>query len=75
MIRITFHRAKCIGCYYCNEVAPYRWEMDEDDGKSSLIDAEENRDMFSLIISDDEYEDNLEASVQCPVGVIDVIKL
>lgn len=75
MIRITFQRNKCIGCYYCNEIAPYRWDIDEDDGKSLLIDSEENRDFFTLVISDDEYEDNLEASVQCPVGVINVTRL
>ncbi len=75
MIRITFQRTKCIGCYYCNEVAPYRWDIDEEDGKSLLVDAEENREIYSLVISDDEYEDNLEASIQCPTGVINVTKL
>lgn len=75
MIRITFQRSKCIGCYYCNEVAPYRWTIDEDDGRSSLIESEEKNEIYSLVISDDEFEDNLEASNQCPVGIIQVKKI
>lgn len=75
MIRIEFRREKCIGCYYCNEVAPYRWDIDEEDGRSLLIDSEEKNSIHSLVISDDEYEDNMEAALQCPMGIIDVNKL
>lgn len=72
MIRITFFRHNCIGCYYCNEVAPYRWEMNEDDGLSDLVDGERKGSVFSLVTTDDELEDNLEAERNCPSGVIRV---
>jgi len=74
MIKITFHRNKCIGCYYCNEVAPYRWDIDEDDGRSILVDSEDNtnNDIYTVVTSDDEQPDNEEAALQCPTGVIRV---
>ncbi|NCP84254.1 MAG: hypothetical protein GW823_05035 [Bacteroidetes bacterium] len=37
MIKILFHRQKCIGCNYCSEVAPQRWQMSKRDGKSVLL--------------------------------------
>lgn len=74
MIRITFQRSKCIGCYYCNEVAPYRWDIDEDDGRSILLDSEERSkdEIYTVITSDDEQLDNEEAAMQCPTGIIKV---
>lgn len=75
MIRITFQRSKCIGCNYCNEVAPYRWTINDADGRSSLIDSDEKNDVYSLVISDDEYDDNLKVSELCPVGIVRVKKI
>ncbi len=75
MIRITHFRAKCIGCNYCVEVAPYRWEMDETDGKCNLIDAKQKKGIFNTITSDDEYEANVEAAELCPVNIIKVKKI
>ncbi len=72
MIRIIHQRAKCIGCNYCAEVAPSRWYMDENDGKSNLIDAKEKKGIFIVITTDDEYEENLEAAEICPVNIIKV---
>ena len=75
MIRISHHRIKCIGCNYCVEVVPYRWIMDETDGKSTLLDAKAKKGMYIFVTSDDEYEDNLEAADICPVNIIRVEKI
>ncbi len=72
MIRITHQRPKCIGCNYCAEVAPYRWQMSEDDGKSLLTEGKLKKDITIAIASDDEWEDNLEAARCCPVNIIKV---
>ena len=74
MIRITHQRPKCIGCNYCAEVAPYRWIMDETDGKSNLEDGREKRGVVTALVSDDEWDDCVEAADSCPVNIIRVEK-
>ena len=74
MVRITHYRAKCIGCNYCVEAAPSRWYMDEQDGKSVLIDSGEKKGIYIAVTTDDEYEENSEASNICPVNIIKVEK-
>ncbi len=74
MVRIFQQRIKCIGCNYCVEAAPYRWKMDEMDGKSILVDANENKGMFVVIVGNDEFEANLNAAKVCPVNIIRIEK-
>ena len=75
MIRIFHYREKCIGCYYCVEVAPQRWQMDEEDGKSSLKEGIKRKNYYEVVIWDDsEYESVKEAADLCPTGVIRVEK-
>lgn len=75
MIRITQQRDKCIGCNYCVEVAFDRWRMSRKDGKCTLIGATEKRGFHSIIVGDDELEQNLEAVKVCPVKIIKVEKI
>ena len=75
MIRISHHRIKCIGCNYCVEVAPHRWIMNKDDGKSILLDAKEKKGIYMTVITDDEFEENKEAAELCPVNIIRVEKV
>jgi ferredoxin len=75
MIRITQQRDKCIGCNYCVEVAFDRWRMSKKDGKCTLIGATEKRGFHSIIVGDDELEQNLEAVKVCPVKIIKVEKI
>jgi len=49
--------------------------MNDTDGKSSLIEAKEKKDIFIAIITDDEYEENIEAAEICPVNIIKVEKI
>ncbi|MFC2176547.1 ferredoxin [Bacteroidota bacterium] len=72
MIRITQQRDKCIGCNYCVEAAFDRWRMSKKDGKCTLIGAKEKRGFHSVIVSDDEYEENFVAANVCPVKIIKV---
>ena len=75
MIRVTHHRIKCIGCGYCEEVAPFRWQMDGTDGKSTLVGANGKRDIYTIQVMDDEFEANIEAADACPINIIRVEKL
>jgi ferredoxin len=75
MIRITQQRDKCIGCNYCVEAAYDRWRMSKKDGKCTLIGATEKRGFHSVIVGDDEYEDNFVAANVCPVKIIKVEQL
>lgn len=72
MVRITYHRDKCIGCGYCVDIAPHRWVMNEKDGKATLAGGKGKHGMFMLTLNDEEYEENLEAAEVCPVNVIRV---
>jgi ferredoxin len=72
MIRITHYREKCIGCFYCVELAPQRWQIDENDGKCNLLDSKSKKGIFIAIAPDFEYDENLEAQNSCPVNCIKV---
>ena len=72
MIRITQQRDKCIGCNYCVEVAYHRWRMSKKDGKCTLIGAKEKRGFHSVVVGDDEYDENVVAANVCPVKIIKV---
>ena len=72
MFRITHHRENCIGCGYCVEVAPYRWIMNKEDGKSNLISAKNKKGIYNIMVADDEYSDNKEAEELCPVKIIKI---
>ena len=75
MIRITQQRDKCIGCNYCVEAAYHRWRMSKKDGKCTLIGAKEKRGFHSVVVGDDEYEENVVAAEVCPVKIIKVEQL
>lgn len=75
MIRITQQRDKCIGCNYCVEAAYDRWRMSKKDGKCTLIGSTEKRGFHSIVVGDDEYEDNFVAANVCPVKIIKVERI
>jgi ferredoxin len=74
MIRVTHQREKCIGCGYCEEIAPYRWQMNKNDGKSDLQESVTKKGIQSALLGDDEYNDLMRSSSACPVKIIKVIK-
>ena len=75
MLRIIQQRAKCIGCNACVEAAEYRWRVSRKDGKCTLINGVEKRGFFRAIVDDHEYEDNVKAAANCPVKIIQLLKV
>ena len=72
MVRIQYHRVKCIGCNACVEATQERWRLSRKDGKSNLIGAVEKKGFYTAIIMDEEYEWNIMAAKNCPVKIIKV---
>lgn len=70
MIRIVQQRAKCIGCNACVEAAEGRWRLSRKDGKSTLIGGVQKAQFYSVLVGEDEYEDNMKAAKHCPVKII-----
>ena len=75
MLQIIQQRAKCIGCNACVEAAEYRWRVSRKDGKCTLINGVEKRGFFRVIVDDHEYEDNVKAAANCPVKIIQLLKV
>ena len=75
MIRLTHQREKCIGCAYCEEIASYRWQMNEKDGKSDLLESTTKKGIQIALLGDDEYDDLNSAASACPVKIIKVQKV
>lgn len=75
MVRIIQQRAKCIGCNACVEAAYYRWRVSRRDGKCTLVGAVEKKGFYQVVVDDHEYDDNVRASANCPVKIIQVSKI
>ncbi len=72
MIRILYHRIKCIGCNGCVEAAPERWRVSKKDGRCNLVGGTEKKGIYKALVGMDEYEKNLLAAANCPVKIIKV---
>ena len=72
MIRIVHYREKCIGCNACVEVAPERWRISRNDGKSTLIGSTTKKGIQMVVIHRAELAVNKMAERNCPVKVIRV---
>ncbi|MCH8558024.1 MAG: ferredoxin [Balneolia bacterium] len=72
MVRIIFHRNKCIGCNACVEAAPWRWRVSHKDGRCNLVDAVQKKQVHIAEVSYDELSANEEAARNCPAGIIRV---
>ena len=75
MIRIIQQRDKCIGCNACVEAADFRWRISKKDGKCTLVNGIPKKGFYSVLVDDDELEDNLLAVRNCPVKIIQIIKI
>ena len=73
MLIITLQRAKCIGCNYCQEVAPEQYRMSKKDGKAVLLHARERSGFYTVKLHDvSALETNLKAEEGCPSKIIKV---
>ena len=75
MIKIEYKRNKCIGCAYCSDIDSFRWRINQADGKCDLFDSVEQKGIFILNTTDDEFENFKSASESCPVKIIKVQKI
>lgn len=74
MVRIIQQRSKCIGCNACVEAALYRWRLSRKDGKCTLVGATVKKGFYTVVVGDDEYNENLNAARHCPVNIIKIEK-
>lgn len=73
MVIITLQRDKCIGCNYCVEMAPTKFQMSKKDGKSVLIKSVNAKGFYTLKTQDHTIVENCELAVKaCPVHIITV---
>ena len=75
MIKIVYHRKKCIGCNYCVELAPDRWRVNKKDGKSVLLGSRNKKGFYTAEVHDVEYEANKASANACPMKIIRINKL
>ena len=72
MVVITLQRNKCIGCNYCVEVAPMQFQMSKKDGKVTMIGGVEKKGVYTVRVSEDEYDENAKAAHACPMNIIQI---
>ena len=72
MIKVFFHRSKCIGCNACVEADKHRWRISRNDGKSNLIGSSEKKGIYRAEVPDQEYDTLMKAANTCPVKIIRV---
>ena len=73
MVIVTLQRKKCIGCNYCVELAPKRFQMSKKDGKAVLLHTNDKKGFFTLKSPDVSILENvLKAKEACPVNIISV---
>ena len=72
MIRVFFHRSKCIGCNACVEADKHRCRISRSDGKSNLLSSTEKKGIYRADVHDEEYESLMLAAATCPVKIIQV---
>lgn len=75
MLRVFFHRSKCIGCNACVETDKNRWRVSRKDGKCNLIGSYEKKGIYRIEVDDEELPFILKASKTCPVKIINFEKL
>ncbi|NGP86723.1 ferredoxin [Aliifodinibius halophilus] len=69
-MKITIYRSKCIGCNYCVEAWPERWQMSKRDGKCVLIGGKKKGQVYQAEVGEYERKYNERAAEACPVNII-----
>ena len=73
MVVVTLQRKKCIGCNYCEELAPGQFKMSKKDGKSVLLHSVEKKGFFTLKTQDVTILQPCEEAAKAwPVNIITV---
>ncbi len=70
MPKIIHYRNKCIGCSICFEMQPALWRMSKKDGKATLVQSISKKDVYQLVIREEDVEFSMEVAKACPVKII-----
>lgn len=73
MSKIILYRSKCIGCGICFEMQPDLWRMSKKDGKATLLNATEKKEVFVLPVGMNSLQLTHEVTRACPVKIIKVL--
>ncbi len=69
--QLEHDRPNCIGCAACVAIAPDFWKMDDEEGKSDIIDGTRKEDgTEERDLEEQDVPLNREAAEACPVNVI-----
>lgn len=73
MSKIVHYRNKCIGCGLCHEQQPELWRMSKKDGKATLLNSVNKKEVYLLGLNEI-YREKLEEVVKgCPVKIIKIL--
>lgn len=75
MVRVSFHRGKCIGCNGCVEVDPNRWRISKKDGRCNLIEGKGKKGIYRTLVNEDEYPLLVQVAANCPVKIIRIERI
>ena len=73
MPKIIQYRNKCIGCGICYELQPELWRMSKKDGKATLLNAIEKKNIFSLKVHPLQENNLHKVAEACPVKIIRIL--
>ena len=73
MPKIIHYRNKCMGCSICFELQPEIWRMSNKDGKATLINSMQKKDVFISVINQLLFNKSQEVAKACPVKIIKII--
>lgn len=73
MNKIAHYREKCIGCGVCYEQQPALWRMSTKDGKATLVNAVQKREVYLLKVNNAVAEETEKIAHACPVKIIKVL--
>jgi ferredoxin len=72
MPKIIHYRDKCIGCGICHQQQPGYWRMSRKDGKATLVNAVNKKNVHVLPIHQHLQQASREVAAACPVRVIKI---
>ncbi len=74
--QIRHDRPNCIGCTACAAIAPDFWVMNQEDGRSDIVDSQKTADGWEeRSLNETDFAVNLQAAEMCPVNVIHLVKI
>ncbi len=73
MPKIIHYRTKCIGCGICFEIQPDVWRMSTKDGKATLVNAIQKKEIYQLEENANNTRGLQEVIDACPVKIISVV--